>query len=184
MSRIGQNPIKLPQGVTVEVDEQHHVHVKGVKGTLVQAIDPAISVAVEGDQVTLSRHTEQKKHKALHGLSRALIHNMVIGVHQGFEKRLELIGVGYKAHVKDNVLELSLGYSHKVCFVMPPSITAKAESSKGKHPILHLQGVDKQLMGQVSAKIKSLRKPEPYKGKGIKFVDEQIRRKVGKKAAK
>lgn len=184
MSRIGKKPITLPAGVTASVAADNTVTVKGPKGTLTQQVDPDITVKVEGGQIIVERPTDQKRHKALHGLYRALLNNMVIGVHQGFKKQMELIGVGYKAEASGQQLQLSLGYSHNILFVVPNEIKVSAETQKGKPPVITLEGIDKQLLGQVAAKIRSFRKPEPYKGKGIKFVDEIIRRKVGKAAAK
>ncbi len=183
MSRIGKMPIKLPESVTVKISKDHVVHVKGAKGELSQYVDPAITVKMEKSTVILQRISEQKKHKAFHGLYRALLYNMVTGVHEGFKKELELVGVGYKANVQNNVLELNLGYAHNIFFAVPKEIAVKAETTKGKNPIIYLQGIDKQLVGQVAAKLKSLRKVEPYKGKGIRFVGEEIKLKVGKKAA-
>ena len=180
MSRIGKQPIKLPQGTTLAKPEEDRVHIQGPKGTLTQYVDPVIAVSADQNNITLTRKTDQKSHKALHGLYRALIANMVIGVNQGFKKTLELIGVGYKASVQNNVLELQLGYAHTIYFAVPPEITVQAETVKGKNPLVHLAGIDKQLVGQVAAKLKSLRKVEPYKGKGIRFLGEQVRRKAGK----
>lgn len=184
MSRIGKKPIDLPQGVTVTVTADNVVVVKGPKGELKQEVNPDIKVNVEGDVVTVERPTEQKRHKALHGLYRSLISNMVLGVSQGYKKDLELVGVGFKAVVTDNVLELNLGYSHSIFLAVPSEIKAGAEMLKGKNPTISLEGIDKELIGQVAAKIKSLRKTEPYKGKGIKFVGEVTRRKAGKTASK
>ena len=184
MSKIGKNPIRLPEGVTVEVAKDHIVHVKGLKGELSQYIAPSITVKIEDGQVVLQRKSDQKRHKAFHGLYRSLIHNMVIGVSEGYKKELELVGVGYKASVQDNILELNLGYSHSIFFAVPPEITVKTETVKGKNPIVYLEGIDNQLIGQVAAKLKSLRKVEPYKGKGIRFVGEKIRRKAGKTTSK
>jgi len=183
MSRIGKAPISLPSGVTVTVNKSS-VTVKGPKGELVQDIDPDIAVKVEEGVVSLERPTEQKRHKAMHGLYRALINNMVVGVSEGFKKELELVGVGYKAANQGNVLELNLGYSHNIFFALPDSLTLATETAKGQNPKVTVEGADKQLVGQVAAKIKSLRKVEPYKGKGIRFIGEQIRRKAGKTAAK
>ena len=180
MSRIGKQPITLPQGTTLAKPEEDRVHIQGPKGILTQYVDPAIVVSVDESNITLTRKTDQKSHKALHGLYRALIANMVIGVNEGFKKTLELIGVGYKASVQNNTLELQLGYAHIIYFVIPPEITVQAETVKGKNPLVHLTGIDKQLVGQVAAKLKSLRKVEPYKGKGIRFLGEQVRRKTGK----
>eukprot|EP01132_Coremiostelium_polycephalum_P003004 gene3004-3752_t len=173
MSRIGRLPIKLPQGVTLRGPEADVVYVKGPKGELFQQIDPAISVIVEDGMVVLERKSNQKRHKALHGLYRMLINNMIIGVSVGFTKSLELVGVGYKASTQDNMIDFDLGYSHKIYFVVPPEIQVKAETVKGKNPIVHLEGIDKQLLGQIAAKLKTLRKVEPYKGKGIRYVGEQ-----------
>ena len=183
MSRIGKAPINIPAGVTLEVKDSV-VSTKGPKGTLQQKIDEDFSVDVEGNVVTVNRPTEQKRHKALHGLYRSLINNMVIGVSEGYKKELELVGVGYKAAVQDNILELNLGYSHNIFVAMPDSISVAAETKKGQNPIVTLESADKQLIGQVAAKIRSLRKVEPYKGKGIRFVGEIVRRKAGKTAAK
>ncbi|MBC6427282.1 MAG: 50S ribosomal protein L6 [Ekhidna sp.] len=183
MSRIGKVPISLPDGVTLTVDK-NVVNVKGPKGELSQQIAPDITCKIEDSVVTIERPTDQKRHKALHGLYRSLVNNMVKGVSQGYKKDMELVGVGYKATVQNNVLELNLGYSHSIYFAVPDSIKATAVTEKGKNPIVTLEGIDKQLVGQTAAKIKSLRKVEPYKGKGIRLVGEQIRRKAGKTAAK
>lgn len=183
MSRIGKKPIVLPAGVTVTL-EKSLVTVKGSKGTLTQDIDPDIIVSIEGNEVIVSRPTEQKRHKALHGLYRSLINNMVIGVSTGYKLELELVGVGYKASAVGQVLELQLGYSHNIFMGIPKEISIASETPKGKNPTVTLNGIDKQLIGQVAAKIRSLRKVEPYKGKGIRFVGEVVRRKAGKTAAK
>jgi len=183
MSRIGKAPITLPSGVTLKV-EKSSVAVKGPKGELVQEIHPDITVKVEGETVTLERPTEQKRHKAMHGLYRSLVNNAVVGVSEGFKKELELVGVGYKATNQGNVLELSLGYSHSIFFAVPEDVSVVTETAKGQNPKITLESTDKQLIGQVAAKIKSLRKVEPYKGKGIRFVGEIVRRKAGKTAAK
>lgn len=184
MSRIGKKPINLPAGVTVDVAADNVVTVKGPKGTLSQDVNPDIAVKIKDNMVEVERPTESKRHKSLHGLYRSLINNMVVGVTEGYKKELELVGVGYKAANQGQVLELSLGYSHNIYFALPDSIAIKAETPKGKNPLITLEGIDKELIGQVAAKIKSLRKVEPYKGKGIRFVGEQIRRKAGKTAAK
>ena len=185
MSRIGKLPIKLPEGVIVEHMPNGVVQVKGNKGVLQQRVDPQIEVQVlEGVVTVTPSEGSCKKRNALHGLYRALIYNMVVGVSIGFKRTLELIGVGYKANIQCNLLELSLGYSHDIVLVLPEEITATTELSKGKNPLVHLECIDNQLIGQVSAKIRSLRKAEPYKGKGIRFLGEQIRRKVGKSAKK
>ena len=183
MSRIGKAPINLPAGVTVELKDAV-VTTKGPKGSLDQQIDEDFEVKVDGTVVTVGRPTDQKRHKALHGLYRSLINNMVIGVSEGYKKELELVGVGYKASVQGNVLELNLGYSHNIFMALPDSIKVTAETKKGQNPIVTLESTDKQLIGQVAAKIRSLRKVEPYKGKGIRFVGEIVRRKAGKTAAK
>ncbi len=184
MSRIGKSPIKLPDNVTVTVSSEGIAHVQGPKGTLSQFVDPAITVKVEQGVVMLERKSHQKKYKAFHGLYRSLLQNMVIGVSEGYRKTLELVGVGYKASVQDNVLELSLGYSHGIFFMIPTEVAVNAEMVKGKNPLVHLEGIDKQLVGQVAAKLRTLRKVEPYKGKGIRFLGEQIRRKAGKSTSK
>lgn len=183
MSRIGKLPIEIPAGVTVSVDK-YTVNVKGPKGQLSLDVDRDINVSVEGNQVLVARPTEQKRHKALHGLYRSLVNNMLIGVSKGYKLDLELVGVGYKAAVQNNVLELSLGYSHSILLAAPSEIKLSSETLKGKNPTITVEGIDKQLVGQIAAKIKSLRKVEPYKGKGIRFVGESIRRKAGKTAAK
>lgn len=183
MSRIGKSPINIPSGVTITVDKST-VKVKGPKGELSQVINPDISCEVEDGVLTLKRPTDQKRHKSLHGLYRSLINNMVEGVVNGYKKDMELVGVGYKATVQGNVLELNLGYSHSIYFAAPDEVKVTSVTEKGKNPLVTVEGIDKQLVGQVSAKIKSFRKVEPYKGKGIRFVGEQIRRKAGKTAAK
>lgn len=183
MSRIGKAPINIPAGVTITL-EKSKVIVKGTKGELHQEIDPDMTVKIEDGVLTVDRPTEQKRHKALHGLYRSLINNMVIGVSEGFKKNLELVGVGYKAAVQGNVLELNLGYSHNIFLAVPGDISVAAETAKGQNPKVTIEGVDKQLVGQIAAKIKSLRTVEPYKGKGIRFIGEQVRRKAGKTAAK
>ncbi|MCH7412687.1 50S ribosomal protein L6 [Belliella sp. R4-6] len=184
MSRIGKKPINLPAGVTVDVSAHNTVTVKGPKGTLTQDVNPDITVAVEDNQIVVTRPTESKRHKSLHGLYRSLLNNMVIGVADGYKKELELVGVGYKASNQGQILELSLGYSHNIFFSLPDSISLKTETPKGKNPLVTLEGIDKELIGQVAAKIKSLRKVEPYKGKGVRFVGEIVRRKAGKTAGK
>jgi len=184
MSRIGKAPIALPVGVEVKVSPSNEVSVKGPKGTLTQVIDADMSIQVENGVLSISRPTDQKRHKALHGLYRSLLNNMVIGVSQGYKKRQELVGVGYKATNEGNILDLTLGYSHHIYFQVPAELSVKTEQDKGKNPIITLEGADKQLIGQVAAKIRSLRAPEPYKGKGIKFEGEMLRRKAGKTASK
>ena len=184
MSRIGKKPINLTEGVTILVNDDNLVTVKGPKGTLTEQINSDISINIEDNTLTVSRPTEQKRHKAMHGLYRSLINNMVEGVCSGYKKELELVGVGYKATAQGKVLELNLGHSHSIFLQIPEEISITAETQKGKNPIVTLEGIDKQLIGQVAAKIRSLRKIEPYKGKGVKFVGEIIRRKAGKTAAK
>jgi large subunit ribosomal protein L6 len=184
MSRIGKKPINIPSGVTVDVTDKGTVTVKGPKGTLIQDVNPDIQVKIEDNHVIFSRPTDSKRHKSIHGLYRSLINNMVIGVSQGYKKNLELVGVGYKAASQGQILELNLGYSHNIFMALPVEVSLKAETAKGKNPIITLESIDKELIGQVAAKIRSLRKVEPYKGKGVRFVGEQVRRKAGKTAAK
>ncbi len=180
MSRIGKNPVTIPSGVTVEV-KGNVVTVKGKLGELSQDVD-GVDVKVEADQVILERHTEGKDHKAKHGLYRALINNMIEGVAKGWSKELELVGVGYRASNQGQKLDLALGFSHNIVFELPAEVKVETVSEKGKNPIVKLSSFDKQLVGQVAAKIRSFRKPEPYKGKGVKFVGEELRRKAGKSA--
>lgn len=184
MSRIGKKPVSVPSGVTVTVGKDNTVTVKGPKGELKQNIDRDITVEIKDGQVELGRPTDQIRHRALHGLYRSLLSNMVMGVTEGYTKQLELVGVGYKATNQGNQLDLSLGYSHNIIFEIPKELTVKTEQEKGKNPIITFTSIDKQLIGQVCAKIRSLRKPEPYKGKGVKFVGEVLRRKAGKSAGK
>ncbi len=183
MSRVGKLPIQVPSGVQVTVNGTE-VSVKGPKGLLTQKVDDGIIVKVEGAEVILDRATEQKRHRAMHGLYRALINNMVVGVSTGYKIEQELVGVGYRASNQGNLLDLVLGYSHHVVFDLPSEIKVATRQDKGQNPIITLESHDKQLLGQVAAKIRSLRTPEPYKGKGIKFVGEVLRRKAGKSAAK
>jgi len=184
MSRIGKQPVKIPNGVTVTVGNDNVVTVKGPKGELKQTIDRDIKVEVKDGEVNLSRPTDQIRHRALHGLYRALISNLVKGVTEGYKKNLELVGVGYKASNQGNLLDLSLGYSHNIIFEVPKELKLVTAQEKGQNPTISLEGVDKQLIGQVAAKIRGLRKPEPYKGKGVRYVGEVIRRKAGKAAGK
>ncbi len=184
MSRIGKSPIALPRGVNVEVSKGNLVKVKGPKGELLQQIDRDLTVAIEDGALTIQRPTEQQRHRAMHGLYNALLRNMVVGVSDGFMKEMELVGVGYRASNTGNLLELSLGYSHPVMFYVPDELKLETVTEKGKNPTIRIAGADKQLVGQVAAKIRSFRKPEPYKGKGIRFVGEEIRRKAGKTAGK
>ena len=184
MSRIGKLPVNLPQGVTVTVGADNVVAVKGPLGELKQAVDKDISVAVEDGQVKVARPTDQPRHRSMHGLYRALINNMVVGVSTGYAITQELVGVGYRVEVKGQIVELNLGFSHEVHLMLPAEVKAEAVAvKKGESPRLTLKSIDKQLIGHVAAKIRSLRKPEPYKGKGIKFAGEVIRRKAGKSAA-
>ena len=182
MSRIGKAPIAIPAGVTVKVSGDV-VTVKGPKGELSQKINPELQITVEDGHLTLTRPSDDREHRAQHGLYRALIHNMVVGVSEGYRKEMELVGVGYRAAATGQVLELSLGYSHAIYIKLPPEVKVEAKSERNKNPLIILESDDKQLLGQVCAKIRSLRKPEPYKGKGIKFVGEVIRRKSGKTAS-
>jgi large subunit ribosomal protein L6 len=182
MSRIGKAPISLPQGVEVNVSKGNIVTVKGPKGELTQQIDPDLSLKIEDGEVVIERPTDQKRHRSVHGLYRSLINNMVEGVSQGYVKELELVGVGYRASNTGQLLELTLGYSHPIMFAIPNEVKVEAVMEKGKNPIVKLESIDKQLIGQIAAKIRSFRKPEPYKGKGIRFVGEEIRRKAGKTA--
>jgi large subunit ribosomal protein L6 len=182
MSRIGKLPIELPEKVTVDVAGTR-VTVKGPLGQLSQEIHPDIQVKIDGNQLIVERPSEQKEHKSMHGLYRSLINNMVVGVSQGFTVQQELVGVGYRAEAKGQILEMSLGYSHDFVFEMPAEIKVETKTERRSNPIITLSSIDKQLLGQVAAKIRSLRKPEPYKGKGIKFVGEQLRKKAGKSAS-
>jgi large subunit ribosomal protein L6 len=183
MSRIGKAPIQIPAGITITL-EKSLVTVKGPKGVLTQEIDPDIAIKIDNGVLLVERPTDQKRHKALHGLYRSLINNMVEGVAKGYKRDLELVGVGYKAAVQNNVLELNLGYSHNIYLTMPEGIAVTSETNKGQTPKVYVEGIDKQLVGQISAKIKSMRSVEPYKGKGIRFIGEQVRRKAGKTASK
>jgi large subunit ribosomal protein L6 len=183
MSRIGNLPVNLPKGVTVTISDTNVVSVKGPLGQLTQVVDKDMKVEVVENQVHLSRPTESKNHKSLHGLYRALIANMVEGVSNGYKKELELVGVGYRAEAKGQNLELSLGYSHDIILQLPTEVKVETKTERRSNPIITLTCIDKQLIGHVAAKIRSLRPPEPYKGKGIKFVGEQLRRKAGKSAS-
>jgi large subunit ribosomal protein L6 len=184
MSRIGNAPVTIPDGVTVTVEKNNVVTVKGKLGTLTQAIDARVTPVVEGKEVLVKRTADDKQSRAMHGLYRALINNMVEGVSKGYTIEQELVGVGYRAANKGQLLELSLGFSHNIVFEIPSEIVLKTETLKGQNPKITLTSFDKQLIGQVAAKIRSLRKPEPYKGKGIKFTGEELRRKAGKAAGK
>lgn len=184
MSRIGKQPVVAPSGVTISLSKDNVVTVKGPKGELKQAIDRDITVEVKDGQVTFARPTDQIRHRALHGLYRALVANMVKGVTEGIERKLELIGVGFKASHQGNMLDLALGYSHNILFEVPKELKVSTAQEKGQNPIITLEGIDKQLIGQVAAKLRSLRKPEPYKGKGVRYVGEVVRKKAGKAAGK
>ncbi|MDE7180181.1 MAG: 50S ribosomal protein L6 [Muribaculaceae bacterium] len=181
MSRIGKSPIAIPAGVTVQVKD-NKVTVKGPKGELSQEVNPNIEVKVEDGHIVVTRPNDERENRAMHGLYRALIHNMVVGVSEGYKKEMELVGVGYRATSSGQVLELALGYSHAIFIKLPKEVKVEAKTERNKNPLIILESSDKQLLGQVCAKIRSLRKPEPYKGKGIKFVGEVIRRKSGKSA--
>lgn len=184
MSRIGKLPIQMPAGVTLSVASNNVVTVKGKRGELTLAVDPDITVKAEDNNIKLERPSEQKRHRAMHGLYRALIANMVKGVSEGFKKELELVGVGYRAANTGQVLEISVGYSHPIMMMIPKEVKLSTVSEKGKNPTIILESNDKQLLGAIAAKIRSFRKPEPYKGKGIKYSDEVLRRKAGKTAGK
>lgn len=184
MSRIGKKPIVIPSGVTIEVGKDNVVSVKGPKGVLKQTIDRDIKPEIVGNELVISRPTDQIRHRAMHGLYRSLLNNLVTGVTTGYKRDLELVGVGYKASNVGNVLDLALGYSHNIIFEIPSELKVTTLTEKGKNPTISLEGIDKQLIGQVAAKLRSLRKPEPYKGKGVKYVGEVLRRKAGKAAGK
>ncbi|MEM1056659.1 MAG: 50S ribosomal protein L6 [Bacteroidota bacterium] len=188
MSRIGKLPVSIPEKVTVDVAKNNTVTVKGPKGELSYQADADMIVKVENGEVVVERPTDQKRHRAFHGLTRSLIDNMVTGVTNGYTKTLEVIGVGFRADAKKmagmDVLELALGFSHPIFFVPPEGIAIEAETVRGKNPLIKISGIDKQLVGQVAAKIRALRPPEPYKGKGVRYTDEYVRRKAGKTAAR
>ncbi len=184
MSRIGKKTIPVPEGVTITVGNDNVVTVKGKKGELKQAIDRDIKVEVKDGEISFNRPTDQIRHRALHGLYRALVANLVKGVTEGYERKLELIGVGFKAANQGNLLDLSLGYSHNIIFEIPKELKVTTQQEKGQNPLVTLEGIDKQLIGQVAAKLRSLRKPEPYKGKGVRYINEVVRKKAGKAAGK
>jgi large subunit ribosomal protein L6 len=184
MSRIGKQPVVAPQGVTISVGKDNVVTVKGPKGELKQAIDRDITVEVKDGQITFARPTDQIRHRALHGLYRSLVSNLVKGVTDGYQRKLELIGVGFKAASQGNILDLALGYSHNIIFEIPKELKVATAQEKGQNPIITLDGIDKQLIRQVAAKLRSLRKPEPYKGKGVRYMGEVVRKKAGKAAGK
>jgi large subunit ribosomal protein L6 len=183
MSRIGKLPVPLPKGVEITIIDDNTVKVKGKLGELQQVIDPRIKVNVKDTEIVLERQSEEKQDKAMHGLYRALIANMVKGVSEGYTITQELVGVGYKASVNGQLLELAIGYSHNIILELPPEITIATTAERGKNPTITMKGIDKQLLGQIAAKLRSFRSPEPYKGKGIKFLNEEIKRKAGKAAA-
>lgn len=184
MSRIGKAPVTVPSGVTVTVGNDNTITVKGPKGELKQPIDRDIKVEVKDGQILITRPTDQIRHRALHGLSRALLANLVKGVTDGYTKKLELVGVGFKAANQGNVLDLALGYSHNIIFEVPKELKVATAQEKGQNPTITIEGIDRQLIGQVAAKLRSLRKPEPYKGKGVRYSGEVVRKKAGKAAGK
>lgn len=184
MSRIGKKPVEIPSGVTVSFNAENVVTVKGPKGELKQSVDRDIKVEIKDGSIDVLRPTDQIRHRAMHGLYRSLISNMVKGVTEGYKKQLELVGVGYKASNQGNLLDLALGYSHNIIFEIPKELKVVTSQEKGQNPMISFESIDKQLIGQVCAKIRSLRKPEPYKGKGVKFAGEVLRRKAGKAAGK
>ncbi len=184
MSRIGKAPISIPAGVEITVSKGNLVKVKGPKGELQQQVNPDLGIEIENGELTVTRPTESKRHRSFHGLYRSLIANMVEGVSNGFVKEMEVVGVGYRASNTGQLLELTLGYSHPIYFVVPDEVKVSTETAKGKAPVIRLESIDKQLVGQIAAKIRAFRKPEPYKGKGIKFVGEELRRKQGKTVGK
>ncbi|MDY3783725.1 MAG: 50S ribosomal protein L6 [Candidatus Cryptobacteroides sp.] len=184
MSRIGKLPVSLPTGVSAELLDGNVVKVKGPLGEMSQKVDSDITVTIEGNEIKFTRPTDQPRHRSMHGLYRALVHNMVVGVSEGFQTRQEFVGVGYRVSAQGQLLTFSLGYSHEIQLLLPEEVKAEVpDVKKGENPVLILKSCDKQLVGQVAAKVRSLRKPEPYKGKGIKFAGEQLRRKAGKTAA-
>lgn len=184
MSRIGKKPVALPKGVTATVSSANELTLKGPKGQLTQAIDRDIKINITESEILIERPTDQIRHRALHGLYRSLVANMVTGVTEGFKRELELVGVGYRAAVTGQQIDMALGFSHNIIFDLPSEIKASATAEKGQNPRIILESIDKQLLGQVAAKIRSLRKPEPYKGKGVRYSDEIVRRKAGKSAGK
>jgi len=184
MSRIGKLPISIPAGVTVSVDANNTVTVKGPKGELKQAVNNPIAVEVKDNTVFVTRPNDEKPIRSQHGLYRSLIHNMVVGVSEGYRKQMELVGVGYRAQNNGQILDLALGYTHNIYLMLPPEIKLETKSERNKNPMIILESCDKQLIGQVCAKIRSFRKPEPYKGKGVRFLGEEVRRKAGKSAGK
>ena len=184
MSRVGNAPIPVSDQIKVDIGSNNFVTVSGPKGELTLQVDPDIRIKLKDGELLVSRPTEQKRHRALHGLYRSLLGNMVIGVTEGFKKELEVIGVGYRALLQNGVLELALGYSHLIYFVPPEGVDITVDTKRGKNTLILIEGVDKQMVGQVAAKIRSLRPPEPYKGKGVRYTNEYVRRKAGKTAAR
>lgn len=184
MARIGSNPVPFAEDVSVSVDEENVITVEGPKGTLTEQIDPEMSVEVGDGEVVVQRPTDQKRHRSLHGLSRSLIQNMIEGVTEGYKKELKVIGVGYRAQMSGGTLELALGYSHPIFFLPPSEVSVSVNSERGQDDVITIEGIDKELVGQVAAKIRSLRPPEPYKGKGVRYVDEHVPLKAGKTAAR
>lgn len=182
MSRVGKAPITVPATVKIDISKGNLVTVKGPKGSLSQQIDPDIEIAIEEGVITLKRPTDQIRHRAMHGLYRALLNNMVKGVTEGFVRELELVGVGYRAQNTGQLLELTLGFSHPIMFYIPTEVKVETKQDKGKNPLIRLESIDNQLLGQISAKLRALRKPEPYKGKGVRYANEIVRRKAGKTA--
>lgn len=184
MARIGSRPIPFGDDVTISVDEKNVVTVKGPKGELTRQVDPDLTVEVSDEEVTVTRPTDQKRHRSLHGLTRSLLQNMVEGVADGYEKELKIIGVGYRAQMSNGALELALGYSHPIFFLPPEEVTISVDTGRGQDDIIKVEGIDKELVGQVAAKIRSMRPPEPYKGKGVRYIDEHVPLKAGKTAAR
>ncbi len=184
MSRIGKAPIDIPQGVSIGVSKSNLVTVKGPKGELTQQVDPDLTVDIEDGVLKVVRPTDSKRHRAAHGLYRSLINNMIIGVTNGYTLEMEVVGVGYRAETRGQMLVLTIGYSHPIYFMIPDEVTVTAINEKGKAPIVKLDSIDKQLVGQIAAKVRAFRKPEPYKGKGIRFKGEEVRRKAGKTSSK
>ncbi len=184
MARIGNRPVPFEDDVTVTVDDENIITVDGPKGTLTEQIDPDLTIEVEGGEVIVDRPTDQKRHRSLHGLSRSLIQNMIEGVTEGYKKELKIIGVGYRAQLSNGALELALGYSHPIFFLPPEDVDIEVDSGRGQDDTITVEGIDKELVGQVAAKIRGMRPPEPYKGKGVRYVDEHVERKAGKTAAR
>lgn len=184
MARIGSKPIEISDEVTVDIASDNRVTVSGPKGELSTQVDPALSVKLEDGHVVVERPSDEKRHREMHGLYRSLVDNMVTGVTEGYRKELEVIGIGYRASVSNDVLELHLGFSHPIYFVPPESVGVSVHAERGKNAVIVVEGIDKQLVGQMAAKIRSLRPPEPYKGKGVRYVGEKVRRKAGKTAVR